>query len=177
MLDNLTKQCLAAYEKHVTELFDEAERRAKGALARGKTNVCSPITGFVYDSWSDKDTERAKRIACAALLHCERHRCSAPAWAQPLPVHCDRLGGYKLDYKTPPRMQLLQTFAESLCYHWWDPAHPLFVPYACSIMANKYAPDTIRENRDLEREFPPQKLVELRPDLHWMKPAKVREAR
>jgi hypothetical protein len=178
MFDNLPEVSAATFKQHIDELFAEAEERAKPALARGKTWVEDPITGFSFDSWSDKSVERAKHLACAALAACEWHRRSAPAWAIPLPVHNKELE-VELFYPTPNRIWLLQQFGRSMQHHWWSLEHPIFRIYASSFMAfPRYGTreDLIREDRSLQQEFPPQKFVELSKwRQHWMSPAMIAE--
>jgi hypothetical protein len=156
-------------------LFDEAEKLAKRELAPGRTNVRAPITGFFYDSWSDEQTERAKHLACAALAACARFKKDFPNWPE-LPVHRDVLD--QLPDALSARMWLLHEFACSQRYYEWNPRHPTLPPYACSVMAFKYAPDKIREDDDLKREFPPQKLIELTGPgrmgaLYWLFPEMI----
>ena len=165
--------CAAVFEQQVKLLFDEAERQAKQELARGRTHVRAPITGFFYDSWSDEQAERAQRLACAALAACEWHRRCAPIWALPLPVHCDELD--HILNSPPPRQLLLQKFACSMRHYDWDLRHPPLPNWARTVMAYKDAPDKIREDDDLRAEFPPRKLCELlgpgtTDPLHWLSP-------
>jgi hypothetical protein len=142
----------------------ETTAAAKRALARGSTNVRAPVTGLWYDSWDNERTEQAKRWACAALAARARFKKENPAWPD-LPVSeaaLDRLQA-DLAQQCPrdPRKLLLLEFALSQRDHLWDPQHPRFRAYACSVMAHKRAPDTIREDDELKKEFPPQPLIEL----------------
>jgi hypothetical protein len=157
-MNDLTEICAAAFEQHVAALFDEAERRAKRALARGCTNVRAPIIGLFYDSWSDEQTERAKRLACAALAACARFERDNPTWPA-LPVHCNELD--TLPDAPSARTLLLHGFAVSQHHHEYSPRHPGFRDYGCSAMAHQHPPDEIRPDPSLRIEFPPQPFIEL----------------
>jgi len=168
--------CADRFAEHVAELFQEAERLAKRELARGRTNVRAPVTGLWYDSWSDEDTERAQRLACKAFGAQKWFAAHASPWACPLPVHCDELD-YELEAPSA-RMLLRHKFARSLRHHEWDLRHPTLPDWACTVMAYEYAPDSIRRDADLKKEFRPQKLVELwgpgkTDPLHWMSPEEI----
>jgi hypothetical protein len=157
-MHDLTEICAAAFEKHVEALFAEAERRAKRALARGCTNVRAPIIGLFYDSWSDEQTERVKRLACAALVASARFERDNPTWPA-LPVHCNELD--TLPDALSARTLLLHGFAVSLRHHEYTSRHPGFRDYGCSAMAHQHPPDEIRPDPSLRVEFPPLHLIEL----------------
>jgi hypothetical protein len=167
----------AAYERQVAEMFEKVERRAK----RGETIMHAPVTGLPYDPSSDEEGWRARLTTAAAMVACEKHRKSAPAWAQPLPVSFDELSR-RLIHRIP-RLLLRQAFAESLYRHRWDPSHPLFPPFACSYLADERAAREIRENDDLLQQFPPEPLVELSDPrglnafLFWLSPQMVARAK
>jgi hypothetical protein len=102
--DDERKLCASQFAAQVAQMFDEAEKRAKRALARGCTLVRAPIIGIFYDSWDEQRTERAKRLACNALAARERFKKDHPSWPD-LPVSCDELDKVRAD--PSPRMQLL----------------------------------------------------------------------
>jgi len=167
MHDDLTQFCADRFEKHVEELFAEAERLAKPELARGNTRVRAPITGYWYDSWSDEEAQKAQHLACAALVACARFKKDFPTWPD-LPVSQNELD--RLFYNLQQRgwgrtdagdMQVFLMFGRSQCHHDWDLRHPNYGDFVCSVLANADAPDTIRENEALKKQFAPAPIVEL----------------
>lgn len=185
MHDNLTQSCAENFGPHVKELFAEAERLAKGDLARGRTKVRAPITGLLYDSWFDEEAERAQRMACAALVACAQFKKDFPTWPD-LPVSCAALDqlSYDLQQRDAGDMQMLLMFGLSQRYHCWDHRHPGFRDFGRSVLASADASDTIRKNEELKKQFPPAPVVELfrrtegtfpglRYFLHWLNPEKA----
>jgi hypothetical protein len=173
--DNLIKLCAAEFQAHVTELFDQAEKKALRALARGDTKVRAPVTGFWYDSWDEQSTERAKRLACNALGAQAWHAKHAPPWAVPLPVSLPELEK-ELD-RSNPRERLRHEFGLSLRSHDWDfTRHPAFPPWACTVMGGEFTPEFIKSDRGLRAEFLPQPLVKLS-GFCWLSPEMIARAK
>src|SRR5262245_12417163 len=155
--------CAAAFEQQVAEMFDAAERcpAAMQALARCDTEVRAPIIGIIYDSWSEKDTEKTKRWACNALAARAQLKKDHPSWPD-LPVRAGELRHLQWNLsQEDARLHLLLMYALSHAYHHWDPQHPSFRDFARSVMADERTPDTIRKNEELKKEFPAAPLVKL----------------
>jgi len=164
--DDQRQLCAAAFKQQVEKMFDEAEKQALPALARGDTKVRTPIIGGFYDSWDEQRTEAAKRCACGALAARAQFKKDHPSWPE-LPVSRTELQDlqYGLSQRYGPRedadMQVFLMYALSQRYHHWDAGHPNFCDFVRSVMADKRAPDEIRNNEKLKKEFPPAPLVKL----------------
>jgi hypothetical protein len=59
------------------------------------------------------------------------------------------------------RMLLFCNFAVSQCCSKWTPTHPSFDRFARAKMADCNTPRWLRDNLQLRREYPPQRLVTL----------------
>src|SRR5262249_30424604 len=133
-----------------------------------------PSSGFPFMRGTVNDSTSSDCGAWPALhwLRSSGTKGRAPAWSQPLPVHCDELN-YRLD-TTSARKLLLQEFGRSVRHHEWNLRHPPFPDWARTVMACKFTSEIILRS-DLEEEFPPKKIVELwgpgkTDPLHWLSP-------
>jgi hypothetical protein len=170
MPNDLLQLCTAKFEAKVEGLFKN-NPPTHMSLA-GCPAYHAPLIEYCYLASDEKRIQEFKRLVRNALAASEWFRQHAPSWALPLPVSCA-----ELDYIHPglsPRLQLRQEFGRSLRHHEWDyTAHPKFYPYACSVMACEYAESINRYDRELRKEFPPQKLVELVGPLLWRSPEAI----
>jgi hypothetical protein len=95
-----------------------------------------------------------------------------PPWAQPLPTSWQKVdtlarvgelieaGVLAQDYYNG-RMELMINFIASWCSSKWDPEHPSFHCFARGKMADRNTPHRLRNNSELRRQFPPQRLPSL----------------
>jgi hypothetical protein len=103
----------------------------------------------------------------AALIATERFRQDWLGWPQPLPVHpddCEKMQGSALS----PRSRIVGYFGESL--RSTDPAydydrHPRFDVFVRGLMAYQSTPIEIRNDRELQGEFPAMPLDGLQDGL------------
>jgi hypothetical protein len=73
------------------------------------------------------------------------------------------------------RLHLVSRYALSLLMLDWDyKLHPLFDDFCRGLMAYKHTPDYLRDDPDLQREFPPQPLAGLS-DLRWRTAERIRD--
>jgi hypothetical protein len=91
---------------------------------------------------------------------------TAPRWAQPLPI------GPELSplFQARGAMHLLGRFACSLwMLGYYDyRVHPDFHAYGCGVMAHPHCPDHVRDDPQLQAEFPAQPLPGLGNRLMWL---------
>jgi hypothetical protein len=90
---------------------------------------------------------------------------TGPTWAQPLPVdtECSAL------LKARGPMHLLGLYACSLSMLSYDyRVHPTFHAFGCGVMAHPRAPSHVRDDPDLQAEFPAKPLPGLCNRLVWL---------
>ena len=115
-----------------------------------------PILGGHYCPRED-DNRPLKKPACAAMASRVWFHDSGPTWAQPLPLSNDE----REELKCGGRLHILAWYARSLCCLDWNyRLHPPFFDYACAVMAAPFTPDFIKNDRDLQEQFPPRPLDE-----------------
>jgi hypothetical protein len=129
-------------------------------------NCRNPVTGEGYVHGEDP-VEPQKMRARRALVAREWFAINGPADAQPLPLW----HGEREDLKIGGLPHILAWYARSLDYLDYDLlAHPLFDKYASGVMASEFAPDFIKNDRTLQKRFPPRRLKWLDNGLIWNPP-------
>jgi hypothetical protein len=157
----LIELCSRAIEK----LFENP------VLLPGTGLATLPIIGNLYIPDLETDHSEFIPMILAALVARERFRREAPGWP-PLPLHENDIELLKGDDR--PQIQVVGLFGDSWKYTGWDKRHPLFCDYASGLLACDYAPDEIRNDRSLQKEFPPLPLAGLCDEsLHWRSPEKL----
>jgi len=171
MNEGFFQLCADEFAKHVDELFD---REIEQALAREPPLGHAPIIGTLFDAVDEDAIAKLKRLACAARAACIWHRKSAPPWARDLPVSdTDPLFDRQRNELTP-RQQILRYFAYSLRWNDWEyEEHPVFPTYARGVMSYDFAPDELRNDPDLIKEFPPRPLAGIDIQMHYNTPENV----
>jgi hypothetical protein len=112
-------------------------------------------------------------VVCAALCAKAQFSRDAPAWAPCLPLR--REDCEKLENDDSNRLNLVGYYGCSLRETSWDyQTHPPFAGFASGLMAYKHTPDHLRNDPELQREFPPTRLKGLcGGHLHWRSPAMI----
>ena len=90
-----------------------------------------------------------------------------PADARPLPLGYDEREALKRGGLST----IVAFYARSLaCRNYNVLEHPSFEDYARGAMASDHAPDFIKKDEELQRRFPPRRLMGLGPGLCWEPP-------
>jgi hypothetical protein len=161
------------FEQRVTELFD---REVGQALLREPPFGRAPILETVFDPADEAAVGRLKRRICAARAASIWHRETAPPWARDLPVSESDFS--KRLNELAPRQQLLQFFGYSVrAFGWVYKPHPSFPIYARGFMSYDFAPEELRNDPDLRKEFPPRPLAGLDTTLCYNTPDMVAHQR
>jgi hypothetical protein len=76
------------------------------------------------------------------------------------------------------RINLVGRFGWSWLLLKWDRAHPSFHDYACGLMAYEHAPHYayLRDDPELQQEFPPKPLAGIDKGLHWNSPEMIAQS-
>ena len=101
----------------------------------------------------------------AALVARERFRLSAPSWAPALPLSYEDIA--VMENADSPQLQTVGLYAGSLRWTYWDPAHPCFASYVSGVLAHPTAPDDLRNDLELQKQFPAKELPGLGAKLSW----------
>src|SRR5262245_60955154 len=168
MHDSLTKLCADEFERGIKNLFVNA-RQIPGT---GMSEI--PVTGGVFLPWTNYSCLLLR--VCAALTARERFRQDALGWPV-LPLHEREIE--EMEESDCPRAKLVGLFAFSLSSQLWNyDLHPRFDTYVSGLMAYKHAPDEIRNNRALQREFPARALPGLCDGvLYWRNAQQIADDR
>jgi hypothetical protein len=168
--DPIFVRCVDAFACHVDDLYEEARIGTHGGL------------NWIEESTTGMFHQVGDEIAAAALAELSRRALAAkakfaivgPWWAQPLPTTLQKVdalarvgeliesGILAPDYHNG-RMELLGNFIASWCASKWNLEHPSFDRFAKGKMADRLTPRRLRNDPDLKREYPPQRLPELMP--------------
>ena len=137
----LLEVCGREFANHVEAMFERA------ALSPGWSEV--PVIGWHYMShWPHAGL--VSRV-CAALATREQFRKTAPDWAPELPLRHEACEA--LQNSDNNRLSMVGLYAGSLCLADWED-HPPFADYARGLLAYEYTPQRLRDDADLQREFP-----------------------
>jgi hypothetical protein len=151
------------YVKKVDELVEAARRQT---IANGKIKVSVPRLGWSCHAHSEELITAYKRTFCLALAADDWFEQRKPSWAPKSALSRAALG--KLDCDDDIRFDFLSRYEFSLSgvgYNYL--IHPPFHDHACGIMASAHAPDHLRTNSELIKEFCPRLLEGLDPALCW----------
>ena len=170
--DLILVRCADTFAHRIDELF--LEDRIE--IHNGPGRIEEPTIGMFHLVGDE--------IAAAALAELSRRASAArkwfaidgPWWAQPLPTTGRQVTqlawiGELIEAGTLPqdyfngRMLLFSNFAVSQCCSKWVPTHPSFDRFARAKMADCNTPRWLRDNLQLRREYPPQRLVTLMPGI------------
>jgi hypothetical protein len=155
--------CECVFADVVEDLFEK--NRASSFERMGDLMAHDPTFGLYYMIDDERVVAILKERTRRALTARAMFRLTGPDWAQPLPLsYEDR---QLMLFKNGNRMELLWHFAESLANALWDRTHPAFQEFGQGVMASEHAPEHLRQDPELLREFPPQPLVGLSDDLGW----------
>src|SRR5262245_55077295 len=95
---------------------------------------------------------------------------TGPTWGQPLPLGEECYGLLK----AKGAMHMIGLFAFSLQLADYDyQTHPQFDDFACGVMAHEDAPADVKEDLELQAEFPARELPGLSGRMLWSPPAPV----
>jgi hypothetical protein len=151
---DLTKLCADEFALYVNELFQKIRIET---YSRGSEWVEAPVVGLFHPIWDEDAAAALKEMERRALAWRARFAIEGPPWAQPLPTSwndCCRLAHERGD----GRMQLLGHFASSLLGDKWDPTHPSYYRFCRGMMASPSAPAHLRNDPELQRQYPPKRL-------------------
>jgi hypothetical protein len=153
MRDDLSQLCATEFARHVDALFQKIRIET---YSGGWEWVKTPVVGLFYRVWDEAAAAALKELDRRALASKARFETDGPPWAQPLPVSWDDI--YKLTHEGADggRMELLGHYAASVLGSKCDEAHAPFKEFCCGMMADRSTPARLRNNPDLQREFPPK---------------------
>src|SRR5262245_57114058 len=165
MHDKLLETCANEFEKYIKSLF-------KNPRMLTKTLAEVPVVGGVFIPDLMDQTPFLLLRVCKALCCRERFYQDEPSWG-PLPLHEDIRTAMEDDDNT--RCKLLGYYGSSLAGADWDyDGHPRFAAFASGLLAYEHTPDCIRNDRDLQREFPLRELEGLCDGwLSWRNPEQI----
>jgi hypothetical protein len=151
----LGSACMGAINAYINDLFDSAPSRA-AAIAR------LPFNG---EPWfvDYRDEFDLRYIIFHALCQREAFRRQRPPWAlvQQLELPLAPLACTALVESPDHRHQLLGYFGRSLIHAEWRWLHPNFKNYSRCLMAcGGAAVQALRDDPELQAEFPPKRLTE-----------------
>jgi hypothetical protein len=127
----------------------------------------NPTTGVWYVPGVDS-VELQKEVARRALAAQRRFARIKPADTSDLPIHRAERARMKT---IGGESWIVAEYAASLELKGYDAdRHPNFTAYAAGIMASPLAPEFIRQNEELLRQFPPRALAGLGPGMVWNSP-------
>jgi hypothetical protein len=166
--------CERVFSDYVDDLFEK--NRANSIYRMGDLFAHDPTWGLYYPIDDEHIVAILKERTRRALAARAWFRITGPDWAQqPLPLSFDDRQQLLLK-SGDNRTEMLWYFAESLACGQWDyRAHPVFRAFAQGVMAHPAAPDHLRQDAELLREFPPQPLVGLDDELVWCSQAMLDE--
>jgi len=171
--DDLKTLCAATFAQ-VEKMFD---REVRQALLREFHLAQAPVIGTLFNATDEAAIAKLKHQVCRVPGACEWHRRHAPSWAQPLPVSCSELYDRRLADFSPKRKLLLH-FGNSLrVLEWHYNQHPPFPTYAAGVLAHDFAPDELRNDSELVKEFPPRPLAGIDRFLRYNTPALIAHRR
>lgn len=157
-------------EDRVDRLVEDLFAKNPGQYGQQCEN---PVTGGRYVGGLDP-IEPQKRMARDALLAREWFAIVGPKDMQPLPISDEEIEDRKYAWgsKQPSLSYIVSCFAYSLRANNWDfNSHPSFEDFACGVMASEHAPDFVKNDAALRKQYPPRPLAGLGPALVWEPPA------
>jgi hypothetical protein len=142
------------FRPYVEQLFRQAADRSHPTRR-------NPVTGARWVRGADP-IKPQKDAACRALVARAWFNWDTPGMPQ-LPLSYEEREDLKghggVDY-------IISVYARSLDARGYDIGrHPSFERYACGVMASPYAPDFIKQDQQLLKQYPPRPLRGLGPGL------------
>jgi hypothetical protein len=165
----MASKLLETCEREFEHLFKNACKIPNTGMAE------TPVIGGIFLTWADHS--HLLPSVCRALIARERFAQDVPGWPV-LPLHEDDIKAAVDDDDCLP-YKLVGYYGRSLARADWSyDEHPRFDHYVCGLMAYRHTPDRIRNDRDLQREFPPSPLTGLTDGkLYWRSPEQIMEDR
>jgi hypothetical protein len=177
MSDRLRQVCAREFSIYAQRLADalfDAASKLPGADDFLTTQLLQdPITGQSF--FAGFDSPEMRQEVCAAIVARENFRLIAPTWAPVLPLTHE--GCEDLESDDCPRLAAVGLYGSSLRHSEWAPAHPCFPRYVSGLLAHARVPDAIRNDPDLQHEFPAYPLEGLGDDLAWRSPKMLADYR
>jgi hypothetical protein len=154
--DRVVEVCEAAFER-----FIRNEREYSRTIF---TQV--PVIGGRY--YAEQHTDHMRSV-CRALAAIERHKQTALFdWANPLPLREEEFETFICN--DCGALQLLGYFGRSWRWNDWDEQHPAFDTFCSGVLDYICSPPELRMDRELQKMFPPAKLVGMTTPLQWRSP-------
>src|ERR1019366_10512741 len=157
-------------EDRVDRLVEDLFAKNPGQYGQQCEN---PVTGGRYVGGLDP-IEPQKRMARDALLARERFAIVGPKDMQPLPISDEEIEDrkYAWDSKQPALGYIGSCFGYSVRANGHDlKSHPSFEAFARGVMASEHAPDFVKNDEALRKQYPPCLLAGFGPALIWEPPA------
>jgi hypothetical protein len=134
------------------------------ACARGRIVVTSPV--YTDLDIAIADIPKLKNLVRAALRARAWFDKHGPAWAKPLPLSNDERES--LFRSKCPYMYIAARYSWSLQGRDFDYLdHPQLFDYARGLMASEYTASYLRDDPQLQAEFPPKLLPGLTSSYRW----------
>jgi hypothetical protein len=159
----IAELCRSKLDQHVEQVFQLGRIQA---MMAGEDYGIVPYIEDSFPIHCEPLFPHFKRMMIAALSARWLFEKQKPDWAPQLPLCSDDIDKL-LRNEDDPRLNLVGYFASSWACMNWDKRHPQFFVYASGVMACPHAPEHIRTDRRLRREFPPTLLTELDHTLCW----------
>jgi hypothetical protein len=170
--ETLVELCEHEFADLVDELFQKNREN-------GYEFLRAPIIDRLYSTWDDEYIHKLKQLIRAALAVRKAFRQRGPPWAPLLPLSLDACMQMGRDESS--RVNLVGLYAGSLLMLEYDyKTHPPFADYARGVMAYKHAPNHynyLREDPELQQEFPPKPLAGIDAGLNWRTPEMIARSR
>jgi hypothetical protein len=157
-------------EDRVDRLVEDLFAKNPGQYGQQCEN---PVTGGRYVGGLDP-IEPQKRMARDALLAREWFAIVGPKDMQPLPISSEEIEDRKnaWDSKQPSHSFIASSFGDSLRANDHNfKSHPCLEAFARGVMASEHAPDFVKKDEALRKQYPPRPLAGLGPALVWEPPA------
>jgi hypothetical protein len=153
MHDKLLETCENEFERGVKSLFENA------LWIPGTGTKEIPVIGGRFLPYGKVPPGLCERVYRALCSREQFHR-DKPAWAPALPLHEKTIAA--MERADSIWLRLVGLYACSLRKtEWHYEIHPDFHSYCSGLMSYRATPDRIRNDRELQREFPPRELVGL----------------
>jgi hypothetical protein len=153
--DRLVERCARDFERYVARLhFDVAHNcRVNIPWAPYEQRFTKTHIPMLI-----REVRKAYEARAAFALE-------GPTWAQMLPIFMEEIHPLQ---KATGAMHVLGCYASSLQLMNHDYlAHPRFPTFACGMMAHPDAPEHVRNDMDLQAEFPAKELPGLSSRMIW----------